>query len=288
MSPEKLYHTAPVQLHTVKDAGIALRRFGNGPALLFIHGYPVHGYTWRKLLPALSKHYTCLVIDLPGLGSSEWSYTTDFTFTAQANRIVLLMDALGVERFSIIAQNTGATLARMVALQTGERVSRLVLFNTEIPGHRPPYIPLYQKLAKLPGIATLCRYVLQSKAFIRSRFGFGQFYYNQQLFNEPEYLSPYIDRLKNSINNIKGGLHYQAGIEWEVIDRLRQQHRQVAAKTLLLWGENDLTFPVELAELMSKQFQPPATFIRLKEASLMPQEEVPEKALEHIIPFLKN
>src|SRR6187399_3328310 len=114
-TPEQFYHAAPIELHQVEDAGIAIRSFGSGPVVVFIHGYPVNGYTWRKLLPVLSQQCTCITIDLPGLGDSKWTSKTDFTFTAQAKRIGLLLDGLGISRFSLVAHNTGATIARMVA-----------------------------------------------------------------------------------------------------------------------------------------------------------------------------
>lgn len=286
MTPEAFYHSASIELHQINDASIAVRTFGDGPAVLFIHGYPVNGYTWRMLLPELSKHFRCIVIDLPGLGDSRWTNATDFTFTAQANRLVALLDAL--QQFSIVAHDTGATIARMVALAKPEAVSKLVLFNTEIPGHRPPYIPTYQKLAKLPGAALLCKYALTSPLFLSSNFGFGQFYTDKKLFRDPLYLAPYVERFRDSIRNIKGALQYQDGIEWNVIDSLRTRHREITADTLLLWGEHDKTFPVELGEKMSTQFGGKATFVRLPNASLMPHEEVPGEVLLRLVPFLRG
>ncbi len=152
---ETFFAAAAVRKHEIEDATLALRSFGRGPAVAFIHGFPVHGYTWRKLLPALSETFTCHVVDLPGLGDSGWTSRTDMTFTAQARRLRLLFESLGLERYSLVAHDTGATLARLVALGHPERVGRLALLNTEIPGHRPPWIPLYVQLAGLPGAAAV-------------------------------------------------------------------------------------------------------------------------------------
>lgn len=69
--------TASIDLYHIEDATISLRIFGQGPALVLIHGFPVHGYTWRKLPPTLSERFTCYVVDLPGLGDSDWSSNTD-------------------------------------------------------------------------------------------------------------------------------------------------------------------------------------------------------------------
>src|SRR3954466_1424834 len=108
-----MYTSAKVAHHKVEDGTIAVRVFGQGPALVLIHGYPVHGYTWRKLLPALAEQFTCYVVDLPGLGDSDWSSKTDFRFTAQARRLALWLESVGLPRWSLIAHDTGATIARM-------------------------------------------------------------------------------------------------------------------------------------------------------------------------------
>ena len=46
--------------------------FGEGPDLFFVHGWPLTSATWRELVPSLSEHFTCHLIDLPGTGESEW------------------------------------------------------------------------------------------------------------------------------------------------------------------------------------------------------------------------
>src|SRR5713226_3470617 len=125
------YAAAKINRHQIEDATIAARVFGHGPALVLIHGFPVHGYTWRKLLPTLSKQFTCYVVDLPGLGDSDWSSNTDFGFTAQARRLGLLLESLKLFRYSLLAHDTGATIARLVAIAQPDRVARLVIINTE-------------------------------------------------------------------------------------------------------------------------------------------------------------
>ena len=54
---------------------VAYRRVGTGPDVLFVHGWPVSGATFRTLLPHLADHVTCHVIDLPGAGSSRFTPT---------------------------------------------------------------------------------------------------------------------------------------------------------------------------------------------------------------------
>ena len=69
----KNYESVKTQYHEVDDATIAVRKFGKGKPLVLIHGFIVHGYTWRKVIPQLSEQFTCYVLDLPRFGDSKWT-----------------------------------------------------------------------------------------------------------------------------------------------------------------------------------------------------------------------
>src|SRR5216684_6564220 len=177
-----IYATAKVDRYKIEDATITLRVFGQGPALVLIHGFPVHGYTWRKLLPTLREQFTCYVVDLPGLGDSDWSSKTDFNFIAQARRLGLLLESLKLSRYSLLAHDTGATIARLVAIAQPDRVARLVIINTEIPGQRPPGLWLYRKIQRLPGAGAIFSMLLRRSWFIRSSMG--EFYSDLRLLDD--------------------------------------------------------------------------------------------------------
>jgi len=281
-----LFAAAKVEFHEIDDATLAVRRFGSGPALVFLHGFPTHGYTWRFLLPSLAERFTCYTIDLAGLGDSRWNAKTDFRFTAQARRVNALLARLGIEHCSLVAHDTGATVARLVALNDPGRVTALALINTEMPGHRPPWIPLYCRTASLPGASLSFRPLLGMSWYLRSGMGFGAFYSDRRLFDDPTRLGPYVDPLLASGERLQGMLGYLAGIEWKVVDGLRERHAKLAGPTLLVWGEDDVTFPVAHAERMVPQFDGRARLVRISHASLMPHEERPDVVLDAMLPFL--
>lgn len=288
MTPEEFYATAALERHEIDDATVGVRRFGSGPALVLIHGFPVHGYTWRALLPKLAAGHTCFVLDLPGLGDSGWSDATDFSFTGQARRLSPLLRKLGIDRCSLLAHDTGATVARLLALAEPVRVAKLAILNTEIPGHRPPWIPLYQKLTRMPGAGASFGVLLRLPWFVRSGMGFGAFYSDRRLFDDPARLAPYLDRVLRSSQRMTGMLLYLRGPEWQVVDALRTRHAEIKCPVLLLWGEDDVTFPIALGEPMTHQFGGAATFVRIPHASLMPHEERPEAVLAALLPFLEK
>lgn len=283
---DAFYAAAKCERRRIEDATLAVRRFGSGPPLLFIHGFPVHGATWRWLLPSLAERFHCVVVDLPGLGDSDWNDDTELRFSSHARRLRSLLSELGLDGVGVIAQDTGATVARHLALVAPDRIARLALFNTEVPGHRPPWIPLYQTLTRLPGTATAFRLLLRSKTFLRSPAAFRQFYSDRRLLEDPHRLGIYVDPLVASARRTEGMLRYLQGIAWDELDVLRSRHAEIRVPVLLLWGEDDLTFPVAVGESMVKQLGGPTRFVRIPRASLLPHEERPDFVLEQLAPFL--
>ena len=285
---DKLYlSTEPIN-YKIDDASITVRKFGKGKPLVLVHGFIVHGYTWRKMIPKLSENFTCYVLDLPGFGDSEWNSKTDFTFTAQSKRLVKLFTKLNLTNYSILAQDTGASIARMVAVTEQNNVDKLVLINTEMPNHRPPFIPMHQFLAKLPLANLMFRSLLKIGFIVRSPLLLNQFFYDKSKLKIKENLDKYVIPLKTSKDKMFGMLGYLKGIEWKVVDNFAKSHSKIKAKTLFVWGENDKTFPIKLAEKMPSQFKSECSLITIPKSALMPQEEKPNEVLETIIPFLLN
>ena len=122
---------------------------------------------------------------------------------------------------------------------------------------------------------------MRSKLWQASSLGFGQFYTDKRLLKDPDNLGPYLNPVISSSRRMAGFLGYLRGIEWDVIDRLRDLHSEIKADTLFLWGENDRTFPIEQARDMLSQFEGSATLIALA-GSVLPHEERAREALEQI------
>src|SRR5215470_18506564 len=50
---------------------IAQWKFGHGPDVVFVHGWPLHAATFRALAPLLAARFTCHLFDLPGSGQTQ-------------------------------------------------------------------------------------------------------------------------------------------------------------------------------------------------------------------------
>ena len=252
MNDADAFLSLPVRHLDVGDAAIAYREIGEGPPVLLVHGWPLWGFTWRRVVSQLASAHRCVVVDLLGAGESRWTERTDFGMKAQARAIATLLRALGIERAAVIAHDTGATIVRHLALIAPERVGRLLLIGTEIPNHRPPLVELFVRFFAVPGSAALLGVALRSKTFVRSPLGFGGCVDDLRLL-EGDFHRHVIEPLSRDARVREGQIAYARGIDWELVDSLAEGHGRIEQPTLLLWGERDPFFPVARAREMVPQ-----------------------------------
>jgi len=282
-SPDtEAFLAAPLQHVDTGSASVAYRRFGSGPPLLLVHGWPLSGFTYRRLIPHLARQFTCYAVDLPGAGETRWSAQTDFSFAGQAETLRRLLDALHLDGCHVVAHDTGASIARALALLAGDRLGDLCLIGTEIPGHRPPWIPLFQRLAALPGAVPMFRLSLSSDWFVRSPLGFGNCFVDRGLLGG-DFAEHIIRPLREVPARLDGQLRYLRGIDWQFVDGLATAHRSISNSVLLIWGAEDSIFPVERARSMVPQFAACRGLEVVPGAKLLVHEERPEAVAGHVL-----
>jgi haloalkane dehalogenase len=283
--PTRRIRQQPLRHFGDHDTRIAYRIIGSGPALLLIHGFPLHGLTFRKIVPYLRQHYTCVVVDLPGAGESVWNRGTDFRFPAQARLLMNLMNHLGHRRYAVLGHDTGGSVARHLALAAPDRVRKLVLINTEIPNHRPKWILLYQALLSVPGSTHVLRGLLCLRAFRCCRAGFGGCFLDEQII-EGEFRDLFIEPLIREHRRAVGYARFLLGVDWAENDRFATLHGRIPCPVFVIWGCLDPTFPLELARAMTDQFPNLAGFQVVDKARLLPHEEQPETVVAAVRGFL--
>lgn len=284
-SPEAdFYDRVPPSVVDTGTARIAYRRYGHGEPIVFIHGWPFSGFVWRKLLPSLAARYTCITVDLAGAGDSEWRRGNDFSFHGHAEHLRKVVDALGLDSYRLVAHDTGATVARRLAIIDPGRARHLVCIDTEIPYHRPPLVPLLQKVMALPGAGWTFRQMLRSRRFLHSNAGFGGCFVDRALI-DGEFTDRFVTPLVQSPRRMDGQLRYALGIDWSQLDGLAEGHRAIRGPVLLVWGDRDPFFPIDRARAMVGDFADGRGLVTIEGAKLLPHEEHPALVLRHITDF---
>ena len=120
---------------TVRVAGgaVCLRRAGNGPAVMLLHGFPETSLAWRKVAPALATQFTVIAADLPGYGDSRLSPEA-FESDCVSKRTMsgVLADALqelGFAQFAVVGHDRGARVAYRLALDYPDRIRALAVLD---------------------------------------------------------------------------------------------------------------------------------------------------------------
>ncbi|MBB5057668.1 pimeloyl-ACP methyl ester carboxylesterase [Granulicella aggregans] len=106
---------------------------GSGRPLLLLHGLVGSGSNWRQNIGFLSRYASVYAIDLFNMGESERVPGLDASLEATADRIVALMEALGLESADIAAHSHGGAIAMMLAARHPDRVRKLILFAPANP-----------------------------------------------------------------------------------------------------------------------------------------------------------
>jgi haloacetate dehalogenase len=112
---------------------IFYRRYGQGPAILLVHGFPRTSLMWRFLAPKLASNHTVICVDLRAYGRSGIPASADDHFPyskrAMAQELVGVMARLGFPTFTLIGHDRGGRVAYRLALDHPKSVERLAVFD---------------------------------------------------------------------------------------------------------------------------------------------------------------
>lgn len=265
---------------------LGYRKTGEGPDIVFVHGWPLHRETWRDVAKQL-PNYTCHLIDLPGSGRSITPSTTKVSLRGHADAVVAAVEELGLDRFVLAGHDSGGMIARFAAAQLGERVSALILAGTEIPFDHPAIIGRLQKVAKLPGAATIMKRLISVPRIARSNQMLGGCFKNRDLL-EGSFRTEVLDVAFRDTPAVRRQLEALASYSTDLVDELAEIHPNLTCPTLLVWGKGDPFFPVDKVPAMAEQFGGTTRFEVIDDARLLVHEEHPERFAALCADFLAD
>ena len=223
------------------DNTIFIRRYGKGPPLLLVHGFPRTSLMWRHMAPRLATDHTVICVDLRGYGRSGVPASAEdhypYTKRAMASELVTVMDKLGFSRFDLVGHDRGGRVSYRLALDHPTKVQRLAVFDV-IPisegwGHADakfamtywPWILLSQK-APLPE-----KYLLGAPgAVFDNPFGQGSF--------GPEVKAQYTETYRDParVHAICEEYRAAATLDIEHDKKDREEFRRISCPMLHLWS----------------------------------------------------
>ncbi len=119
----------------VNGQQITYRDEGDGPAILWSHGFLMDHTMFDAQVAAFSGDHRCVAWDERGFGGTP--ATAPFTYWDSADDAVALLDHLGIDRAVFVGMSQGGFLSLRAALAHPDRVRALVLIDSE-SGVDPP------------------------------------------------------------------------------------------------------------------------------------------------------
>jgi pimeloyl-ACP methyl ester carboxylesterase len=251
--------------------------------IILIHGLGASAEIWLHNIAALAKDHTVFVPDLPGFGRSEQPppsfYPSDY-----AVFIDNFMEALNIQKASLIGQSLGGGIALQYALQFSQKVEKLVLVDCAGFGKDVRWT---LKLMSLPGIGELVTYPTRLGVALFFKFAvrepavitkeFIDIYYT--LFNQPGFQT-FLLKITRMLVDIHG-------VKEEALVPVINNLHKINQPTLIVWGANDRVFPLQQAYAGREKISNAILHI-MEHCGHIPNLEKPEEFNSTVLEFLDS
>lgn len=280
-----LFRSAPDQFIDVGTGEVAYRRVGSGPDVLFVHGWPVSSATFRTLLPHLTDHVTCHLIDLPGAGSSRFAADQVLTIENHIHSVKRVLDVLDLNDVAVVGHDSGGLIARH-AVAGSPRLRALGLIDTEQSTGLSWKFKSFIAGRRIPGFGAGLGWVAGQPRLRRNRLVLGDAFVDRSLL-DGEFDEFFLKPLNQSPAHRKAAIQLLKSFDYQHVRDLSELHRRITVPVQLVWGEHDRFFPLKWAQEMLADFSD-ARLAVIKGAGLFAHEERPAEVAQALLPILTS
>ncbi len=263
--------------HSIDVDGVRLHyvEAGSGPPLLLLHGLNGSTFGFRMLTPYLTSHFRVIALDLMGFGYSERPPHRDYSLSAQARLVAGFLDALGIERASVLGHSLGGAVAMHLALQFPDRVDRLILVSSAADTEMRR--GLRSSRLVRPLLPVVAVFTVQNKRFRRMSL--------RSACYDPSFVTPEIVEGYLAPTRVRGHLRALGAM---MVDRHKDPPLDLAAitqPTLILWGAADRWLPISHGGRLMALI-PNSRMEVIEGAGHLVLEEQPEESARVLTDFL--
>ncbi len=240
--------------HSIQTSSgrISYAEAGSGPLALFVHGVMLNKHLWRHQLSGLSDIRRCIAVDLLAHGDTEIEPNQDVSVTANANMLREVLDALRIDQVDLVGNDSGGGIAQIFAALNPNRVRSLTLTDCDTHDNWPPeaFKPFVEMVAA-GGLSKMLNAMLADKSIYRSLGALGPGYERPETATDEDieiYLRPHLrsEQRTRDLERFVGAFDHKHTLAIEP-----QLHR-LKAPTLIVWGTDDVYFPVKWAHWLAE------------------------------------
>ncbi|MAK62192.1 MAG: alpha/beta hydrolase [Ponticaulis sp.] len=255
---------------------IAWGKWGAGPPLVLVHGFPWSSQSWRKLISGLACNFTVYAFDMPGTGLSE---KHDDQIVDESRQSQLLHDLIRfwkLDRPHMIGHDFGGLAALRAHFLHGVDYATLHLIDSValLPSGSPFYQHVAQHEEAFAGLpnyahAALFKAYIQNAAFQPLSTDVSDIYLSA--YCGPDGQPSFYRQIAHAnTNNIAEASERYAPCDFPI-------H--------IIWGEHDSFIPLERGRKL-RDLLKADSFTVIPDAAHLVQEDAPEALLGAILTTL--
>lgn len=247
----------------------------SAPTFILLHGFLSSSFSFRKLIPLLSKDFRVISVDLPPFGKSGKSKRFRYSYENMAKTVLGLLDFLSIEQVYAAGHSMGGQIVMNMILQRPHFIKKAMLLcsSSYLPKAKrsfilSSYLPFFDRFAKYylgkVGVLGNLENVVYDKALIDDNMVTG--------YMEPFHEDDIFRGLTRLLRHREGDLPVTS-------------LQMITTPCLLLWGNHDKVVPLHIGKRLAKDL-PHSKLIVLNGAGHLIPEEMPTKIYSEIKNFI--
>ncbi|MEI6002597.1 alpha/beta hydrolase [Paraburkholderia bengalensis] len=261
---------------TFRDQIVRYTTFGEGPALVLIHGTPFSSWVWHRIAPYLAQNRKVHMYDLLGYGQSEQREGEDVSLGVQNGLLAALFEHWRLDAPDVVAHDFGGATALRAHLIDGCDYASLTLIDpVAVAPWGSPFVRHVRGHAA--AFAGLPAYIHEAivKTYIRGALA-------KTIADDD--LAPYVAPWLGDVGQT--AFYRQiAQMDQRFTDDVEARYPQIRCRTQILWGENDAWIPIERGRHLAS-IVPDARFQAVPGAGHLMQEDAPEAIVAAVLRWI--
>jgi pimeloyl-ACP methyl ester carboxylesterase len=217
----------------IDGINVCYRVEGKGEPLLFSHGMAFSHEVWNKTIIEVSKSFMVYAIDLPGFGCSD-KPAVDYGLSFYLDFMKKFLDTLNIQKCALVGMSMGGEIAAAFAAKYPERIDRLVIINAK------GFSPLIKGIRTLPVVGSPMYLLMSNNRNLLKRY-IENMLYDRSVLRE-DLVEQEWSRIKDPSyrSALSRNAKYLSTVDVEFPNTLKA----IKAKTLIIWGKEDMILPV--------------------------------------------
>lgn len=260
------------------DANVHYYEGGEGPPVVLLHGFGASAvWQWHEQVGPLARNHRVIMPDMLWFGGS-WSKRRDFGIDHQIEVVIELLDHLGIEQAHFVGISYGGIVAHELAAKHPDRVRKLAILDS--PGRvytAEDHTQMLERFA-VADVGELLVPTSPDAVQVLMELGYHK-PPKAPRWVHAQVLSAMYGQFREEKTNLLMTLVAQ-------LDALDERPGEVTHETLLIWGEHDAVFPLEIGRRLETQMAGRARLRVVENAGHAPNLEHGNLVARWLVEFL--